>query len=77
MHVPMADIIDKDAELTRLDKEITKLIMETQKLESKLSNAAFVDKAPADVVQREKDRLIDFAEQVEKLSKQKEKIAGL
>ncbi|MDZ7923553.1 MAG: hypothetical protein U5M23_05720 [Marinagarivorans sp.] len=44
----MADIIDKDAELARLDKEITKLKMETQKLEeSKLSNAAFVDKAPA------------------------------
>ncbi|MDZ7922958.1 MAG: valine--tRNA ligase [Marinagarivorans sp.] len=77
VHVPMADIIDKDAELARLDKEITKLKMETQKLESKLSNAAFVDKAPADVVQKEKDRLIDFAEQVEKLSKQKEKIAGL
>jgi valyl-tRNA synthetase len=77
VNVPMADIIDKNAELARLDKEIGKLNLETQKLEGKLSNPAFADKAPADVVQKEKDRLIDFAEQLSKLSQQKEKIAAL
>lgn len=77
VHVPMAGIIDKHAELARLDKEIGKLNLETQKLEGKLNNPAFVDKAPTDVVQKEKARLVDFADQLSKLSQQKEKIAEL
>ena len=71
VHVPMAGIIDKHAELARLDKEIGKLNLETQKLEGKLNNPAFVDKAPTDVVQKEKARLVDFADQLSKLSQQK------
>ena len=44
--VPMAGLIDKDAELARLDKEILRLQGEVQRVGGKLSNAGFVDKAP-------------------------------
>ncbi|BCD99588.1 valine--tRNA ligase [Marinagarivorans cellulosilyticus] len=77
VHVPLAGIIDKDAEIARLDKETNKMDIEIKKLSGKLSNPGFVDKAPAEVVQKEKDRLVGLTEQLEKLAKQKEKIAGL
>ncbi|WP_053980179.1 valine--tRNA ligase [Marinagarivorans algicola] len=77
VHVPLAGIIDKDAELTRLDKETGKMELEIKKLGGKLSNPGFVDKAPAEVVEKEKTRLAGLTEQLEKLEKQKEKIAGL
>ncbi len=77
VHVPLAGIIDKDAELARLDKETGKMDIEIKKLGGKLSNPGFVDKAPAEVVQKEKDRLVGLTEQLAKLAKQKEKIASL
>ena len=71
VHVPLAGIIDKDAELARLDKETGKMDIEIKKLGGKLSNPGFVDKAPAEVVQKEKDRLVGLTEQLAKLAKQK------
>lgn len=75
--VPMADIIDKDAELARLAKEIDKLGKEIQRLAGKLSNANFVDKAPADVVAKEREKLADQQSSLEKLEHQAEKIKSL
>jgi valyl-tRNA synthetase len=56
--IPMADLIDKDAELTRLKKELAKLDQEIARAEGKLTNPAFIDKAPPDVVQKEQEKLI-------------------
>mgnify|MGYP001134445925 FL=1 len=58
--VPMAGIIDVDAELARLDREIEKNALEAKKLSSKLNNAKFVDNAPAEVVAKERQKLNDF-----------------
>ncbi|MDB9969433.1 valine--tRNA ligase [Porticoccaceae bacterium] len=58
--VPMAGIIDVDAELARLDREIEKNALEAKKLSGKLSNAKFVDNAPAEVVAKERQKLNDF-----------------
>jgi valyl-tRNA synthetase len=55
--VPMAGLIDKDTEINRLDKEIGKLESDLSRLKGKLSNAAFVDKAPAAVVAKEQDKM--------------------
>jgi valyl-tRNA synthetase len=55
--VPMADLIDKDAEITRLEKEIGKLDQDIVRIRKKLDNASFVDKAPAAVVAKEKEKL--------------------
>ncbi|MFL0804521.1 MAG: valine--tRNA ligase [Agarilytica sp.] len=77
IHVPMAGLIDKDAELARIEKDLDKLNKECQRLEGKLSNAKFVDKAPAEVVQKEKDRLVETQSALSKMQEQKEKIANL
>ena len=55
--LPMAGIIDAEAERARLDKEIKKLDPEIMKYEKKLSNQGFLAKAPADVVAEQKERL--------------------
>jgi valyl-tRNA synthetase len=52
--------IDVAAERERLGKEIARLEGEIAKAEGKLGNASFVDRAPAAVVQQERDRLAGF-----------------
>jgi valyl-tRNA synthetase len=59
--IPLAGLIDVEAEKSRLQKEISKLESEIAKCEKKLSTATFVDSAPAAVVQQERDRLQDFS----------------
>jgi valyl-tRNA synthetase len=53
IRVPMAGVIDIEAELARLDKEITRQEQDIAKLDSKLGNAAFTERAPADIVAAE------------------------
>jgi len=75
--IPMADLIDKEAELTRLGKEIGKLENEVERTRNKLSNANFVDKAPAAVVEKEKRKLEEARSALKRLAEQAEKIRGL
>ncbi len=75
--VPMAGLIDKDAELARLNKEATRLEQNIGKLEVKLSNPAFVDKAPAEVVEKERGIVADNKVALEKLKEQIVKISAL
>jgi valyl-tRNA synthetase len=62
--------INKDEERARLAKEITRITGEISKAKGKLSNASFVDKAPAAVVQQEQARLADFVSMLQKLEAQ-------
>jgi valyl-tRNA synthetase len=55
--VPMAGLIDKDAELARLQREIDKLEKDCARTASKLDNRSFVDKAPAAIVAKEREKL--------------------
>lgn len=75
--IPMAGLIDKDAELKRLDKEIEKLTKNSKQLEGKLSNPGFTDKAPEAVVQKERDKLAEIQAALNNLQQQKEKIEKL
>jgi len=75
--VPMAGLIDKDAEIERLSKEIDKLRKEVGRAEVKLKNPKFVDKAPQAVVDKEKAKLDDYRSQQAKLEEQLEKIKYL
>jgi len=68
--VPMAGLIDKDAELARLNKEIDKLQRELEKVQNKLGNENFVGKAPAEVVAKERERMADMEATLDKLSQQ-------
>jgi len=62
--------IDREAERTRLAKEIARLQGEIRKAEGKLANPSFVDKAPAAVVEQERARLADFGAMLGKLEAQ-------
>ena len=62
--------IDIDAERERLTKEVARLENELKKCEAKLSNASFVERAPAAVVDQEKKRQADFAATLEKVKAQ-------
>ncbi|MEX1034022.1 MAG: valine--tRNA ligase [Cellvibrionaceae bacterium] len=75
--VPMADLIDKDEESHRLQKEIDKRNKELKQVEGKLNNANFVDKAPADVVDKEKVKARELGAALEKLESQLTRIKDL
>jgi valyl-tRNA synthetase len=57
--VPLAGLIDKDAERARLGKDIDRKAKEVERLSGKLGNRSFVDKAPAAVVDKERAKLAD------------------
>ncbi len=77
LRVPLAGLIDKAAEQARLDREIEKLQKELQRLAQKLSNANFTARAPADVVEKEQEKLGKFTETLQRLQLQKQRIAAL
>lgn len=66
--LPLADVIDIDAEKARLEKEIAKNNLEIEKIDKKLANESFVAKAPPKVVEEQKTRRADFELQLEKLN---------
>ncbi|WP_158893432.1 MULTISPECIES: valine--tRNA ligase [unclassified Pseudomonas] len=75
--VPMAGLIDKDAELTRLDKEIGRLEGEVKRVGGKLANEGFVAKAPAEVLEKERAKLAEAEQALAKLVEQRQRIATL
>ena len=75
--IPLAGLIDKDAELARLEKEIGKLQLNVDKITAKLVNKNFVDKAPATVVEKERERLAEMTKAIEQFKEQAEKIQAL
>ncbi len=75
--VPLKGLIDVDAEAGRLAKEIEKLAKEVARLDGKLSNEAFVAKAPADVIDKEKEKLTEARSAHERLQQQLVKIRAL
>jgi valyl-tRNA synthetase len=75
--IPLAGLIDKDAELARLDKEMGRLRQDIERTEKKLANPSFVDKAPEAVVQKERDKLAKANAALTDLEAQAEKIRQL
>ncbi len=75
--IPMAGLIDKDAELDRLAKEIAKTQGEIARIEGKLGNEGFVAKAPEAVITKEREQLAGYQEALVKLEQQKATIAAL
>ena len=63
----MQGLVDKDAEIARLNKEIAKASQELIKTQDKLNNPGYVNKAPAEVVAKEQQRLIELQASLVKL----------
>jgi valyl-tRNA synthetase len=77
MLIPMAGLIDKQAELERLSKEIQRISKDLPRIEGKLSNPSFVEKAPAEVLLKEQEKLADCRSQLQNLEAQYNKMSQL
>ncbi|MFN0001715.1 MAG: valine--tRNA ligase [Pseudohongiellaceae bacterium] len=77
IRVPLAGLINVQAEQTRLTKEIEKLQLEISKINNQLSNTKFVDNAPPAVVAKERERLSNSSSSVAQLQEQLVKLALL
>jgi valyl-tRNA synthetase len=73
--IPLEGLIDKQAELARLDKEIIKLDKIIKQSSGKLSNENYVAKAPADVVQKEREKLGEMEQALSQLKQQRDSLA--
>lgn len=65
LFMPLGDLIDLEAEKRRLTEEIVQLRHQVDNTKGKLSNESFVAKAPAAVVQKEKDKLDSYLSQLQ------------
>ena len=75
--IPLAGLIDKDAELARLDKEIEKLAKNIARLSGQLANERFTASAPAALVEQTRAQLASDEETVAALRTQRKKVAAL
>ncbi len=75
--IPMAGLIDKDAEIARLSKGIEKLEKDVAKISGKLGNENFVSKAPEAVIEKEKAKLAEAESALGKMKEQKAQIEAL
>jgi valyl-tRNA synthetase len=72
--IPMAGLVDKQAELDRLTKAIAKVEQDEQRVQTKLTNPNFTDKAPEHVVAKEQEKLAELQHKLTKLNEQLHKI---
>jgi valyl-tRNA synthetase len=63
-YVSLEGLIDVTAEIKRLEKQLTEKVKHLQGTRNKLSNSNFVDKAPADVVQQQRDLVVELQNQI-------------
>ncbi len=75
--IPLAGLIDKDAELKRLDKEMEKLRKMLQGLTTKLENPNFTSRAPKEIIEREQQRVTEMKASLQQLEAQAEKIRAM
>jgi valyl-tRNA synthetase len=75
--IPMAGLIDKQAEQARLGKELERKRGDLERTENKLENPSFVEKAPAAVVDKEKAKAEELRAALRQLEEQLQKIAAL
>jgi valyl-tRNA synthetase len=66
--VPLEGIIDIDAERARLEAERDRALADVARLDAKLGNASFVERAPADVVAKEREKRASAERVVEELA---------
>jgi valyl-tRNA synthetase len=65
--VPLADLIDVDAEVERLRTERDAVLAALKRVEAKLANEQFLNRAPADVVEKERGKRDEFTQKRERL----------
>jgi valyl-tRNA synthetase len=76
LYLPLAGLLDLEEERARLDRELVALDAERTRAEAKLANQAFLDKAPAPVVARARERLAEVEESLTKVRAQHAELSG-
>ena len=76
LSLPLAEVIDFEAEKTRLSREVDRLSRDIAKVEAKLGNADFVAKAPEEVVEEQRERLTELLALCEKNTALLRRLAG-
>jgi valyl-tRNA synthetase len=74
VYVPLTGLVDFAAEVARLDREIAKLEKEIAPSRKKLTNEGFLDKAPAEVVDKEKAKVAETDSKVERLQASRQRM---
>ena len=74
--LPFEGTVDLAAERARLEREIEKRVRDLGKVEAKLANASFVERAPAPVVEKQRERAAELGRAVGRLRDQVERLAG-
>jgi len=74
VYVPLLGVVDFDMELARLSRELDKLDKELGIVEKKLANENFTSKAPAQVVEKERQKAMIFSDKKAKLSGLQERL---
>ena len=72
--IPITDLVDVEEEKKRLQKELEKINTDLVGLQTRLSNEAFIERAPKDIVQKERDRLSDLQSKKQKLEQNLQKL---
>jgi len=67
IYIPMEGLVDLDTEIARLKKEKANLEKEIDRVNKKLSNPGFIEKAPQEVVEKEQQKQKDFIEMLKKV----------
>ena len=75
--LPLAGVVDLNAERARLDKEIDKVKLEIAKVAAKLDNDDFLARAPEDVVAEHEERRETFEARLIKITHARERIEGV
>ena len=77
VYLPLEDLVNLGEERTRLSKELSKVEDELTRVQKKLANGDFIVKARAEVIQKEKEKAVQFQEKIRTLRSSLEKIAQL
>jgi valyl-tRNA synthetase len=77
IYVPLAGLVDVEQELTKLGKEKEKVVVQLKKVESKLGNSKFLDNAPQDVIEGEKEKQVTLSAKLEKIEESIERLKHL
>ena len=72
--LPLAGMVDIDKEIKRLEKELEDIESEIKRAKGKLNTDGFVNKAPEEVVQEERDKLEDYKNKKSKITKRLKEI---
>jgi valyl-tRNA synthetase len=76
LYLPLEGLLDLDEERARLDRELAALDVERTRAEAKLANPAFVEKAPASVVAKARERLAEVDQALAKVRAQRVELSG-